>query len=116
MSETFQLIHDAILNRQQIVAVYLDRTRFLCPHVLGYKNGREQCLFYQFGGTSETELGPAGSPQNWRCIPVAGLSDVRVQDGEWFSSGTLSRAQTCVKQVVVSVYEPSGSVVTRRPA
>lgn len=116
MSGTFQLIHQAILNRQQIVAVYLDRTRFLCPHVLGYKNGREQCLFYQFGGTSETELGPVGSPRNWRCIPVAGLSDVRVQDGEWFSSGTLSRAQTCVKEVVVSVYEPSGSVVTRRPA
>src|SRR5262249_60435745 len=83
MTDTFQLIHHAILKRQQIVAVYLDHTRFLCPHVLGYKNGREQCLFYQFGGTSETDLGPAGSPSNWRCISVAGLSDVRGHDRAW---------------------------------
>src|SRR5438128_7726400 len=81
MSDTFQIIYDAIVNKQQIVAEYLDHTRYLCPHVLGYKNGREQCLFYQFGGTSESGLGPDGSPENWRCIPIAGLTDVRVLDG-----------------------------------
>jgi len=103
MSDVFRLIHDAIVNKKQVMAEYHGHVRYLCPHVLGYKRGRAQCLFYQFGGTSESGLGDAGSPDNWRCIPLDGLSGVSVLDGDWFTAPAHSHAQTCVSQIVAAV-------------
>lgn len=40
-----------------------------CPHRLGRNQaGQSRVLCYQYGGDSESGLGPAGSPANWRCI------------------------------------------------
>jgi hypothetical protein len=104
MSDLFRVIQEAILKKQQVVANYHGHTRYLCPHVLGYKRGRAQCLFYQFGGTSDSPLGGIGSPDNWRCIPLDGLTDVSVHDGEWHTAPTHhSHGQTCVGQVVAVV-------------
>ena len=75
----------------------------MCPHVIGRKNGREQALFYQFGG--ETSQGPVvpGSDGNWRCIPIDGLEDVTVREGEWETASNHSRPQTCVDEIDLEV-------------
>jgi hypothetical protein len=104
MSTVFDLIWEAITKKQQIVARYRGHARVLSPHVLGYKNGKEQCLFYQSGGGSNSGLGPFGSSGNWRCIPLDGLDEVALGTGEWCTANTPgSRPQTCVDQVVVEV-------------
>lgn len=110
MTHTYLLVRDAILNRRQIVAWYKGHGREMCPHVLGLaKDGREQALFYQFGGASQKGLAPLGSPDNWRCIPLDGLSNVTVRDGPWFTeapSSTLRfrlRGQDCVATIDVEV-------------
>jgi hypothetical protein len=54
MSNTYNAIRNAIANKQQVVATYKGHVREMCPHVIGTKNGREQALFYQFGGTSSS--------------------------------------------------------------
>jgi len=46
--EFYELLRRAIVERRQVVAVYDGLRRELCPHRLGTKNGRLQCLFYQF--------------------------------------------------------------------
>ena len=55
-SETFTLVHRAILDRQQLVFRYSGFVREVCPHILGHKLGadgaREALLAYQFGGGS----------------------------------------------------------------
>jgi hypothetical protein len=102
----FDLIWDAISKKKPVLARYRGKPRVLCPHVLGYKNGKEQCLFYQCGGLSNSGLGPVGSSQNWRCIPLDGLDDVELGTGPWITAtNAASRPQTCVDQVVVSVSE-----------
>lgn len=101
-SSIYQLIRSAILNKQQIVATYQGHVREMCPHVIGTKNGREQALFYQFGGTSSSGI-VAGSSANWRCIPIDGLSGVTAMDGEWRTADNHSRSQTCVDDVDVEV-------------
>lgn len=104
MSETYTLIRDAILNKRQVIAVYNGHLREMCPHVLGKKHGREQALFYQFGGTSSSGLGPPGSADNWRCIPVEKLTNVSVREGgTWHTAPTHSRPQTCVDEIDVQV-------------
>jgi len=104
MSEVFALIWDAIVKKKPILARYRGHPRVLCPHVLGYKDGKEQCLFYQCGGSSNSELGPIGSSKNWRCMPLDGLDEVKLGNGPWYTAHERgSRPQTCVDQVFIEV-------------
>jgi hypothetical protein len=102
----FDTLWDCILQKKPITARYKGHTRVLCPHVLGYKDGKEHCLFYQCGGSSESGLGPIGSSRNWRCMELDSLDKVEIKDGEWYTSYVkLSEHQTCVEQVVIQVTE-----------
>jgi hypothetical protein len=63
MAGTYALVRQAIIDKQQIVATYKGHVREMCPHAIGTKNGRQQALFFQFGGTSSSGLPPGGE---WR--------------------------------------------------
>ena len=101
----YQIVKDAILNKKTVIASYRDKTRYMCPHVLGTKRGRQQALFYQFAGESSSRLGPDGDPENWRCMFLDELSNVSSADakGEWHTAPNHSRPQTCVDQIDVEV-------------
>ncbi|MFO0949928.1 MAG: hypothetical protein U0835_02010 [Isosphaeraceae bacterium] len=103
MSRNFELIRFAIRGRRQVIAHYDGHWRFLCPHVLGYKRGRAQALFYQFGGTSNSVLGPPGDFRNWRCIPVDEMTRIEVVEGPWYTAWNHSRPQTCIDRVIAVV-------------
>lgn len=104
-SDTYKIIRKAIQNKEIVTAIYQDHPREMCPHVIGHKNGREQALFYQFGGS--TSKGPvvpgSNQKQNWRCIPIAGLINVSTRSGEWHTSDNHSQAQTCVDEIDLEV-------------
>lgn len=102
-SSTYQVIRNAILNKQQIIATYDNHHREMCPHVIGQKNGTEQALFYQFAG--DTSKGPIKeqSKNNWRCITISKLTNVSARDGEWFTFGNHSMPSTCVDVIDVEV-------------
>ena len=98
-TNVYAMIRQAIINKEQVFATYNGYRREMTPHVIGTKNGKEQALFYQFGGDSSSGLGAAGSPSNWRCIPISGLSDVETREGEWHTAPNHSRPQTCVGNI-----------------
>ena len=100
--DTYSIIRKAIINREQVIATYDGYECEMCPHVLGTKNGRQQALFYQFGGGSKRGLRALRSTDNWRCIPIDGLQDVRTKKGKWHTAPH-SRPQTCVDAVDVEV-------------
>ena len=102
--DKFVLIHDAIRNKRQIVATYRGHRRWMCPHVLGYKQGRAQCSFYQFGGSSARGLARDGSDDNWRCMLIEELEDVHSVVGPWYSAPNYSpEEQTCADEIVALV-------------
>jgi hypothetical protein len=97
MSDTYAIVRQAILDKRQIVATYRGHRREMCPHVIGTKNGREQALFFQFAGSSNSGLPPGGE---WRCIPIEDLTDISSRPGRWHgAAGT--RPQTCVDRIDV---------------
>jgi len=102
-SYEYDVVRNAILNKQQVVASYQGHIREMCPHVIGTKSGREQALFYQFGGSSSSGPIVPGSMKNWRCIPIDGLTGISAQNGEWHSGVNHSRPQTCVDDIDVEV-------------
>jgi hypothetical protein len=95
--DVYNLLRNAILNKQHVLAEYKGLQREMCPHAIGWKNGKAHCLFYQFGGESRSGKIIPGSDKNWRCIPVDGLSIISVRDGEWHSVSGHSKRQTCIR-------------------
>lgn len=103
-SANYNLIRQAIIDKQCIGADYQGYPRLMAPHTIGLsKSGEEQALFYQYGGESKTGLMPPGHPKNWRCIPIAGLTNVRLVDGTWQTGPNHTTPQTCVSHVDVEV-------------
>lgn len=102
-SANYIAIRNAILNKQQVIAMYKGHLREMCPHAIGTKNGREQAIFYQFGGTSSSGPIAPDSPKNWRCIPIEGLSNITTRSGPWYSGANHSQPQTCVDEIDVEV-------------
>ena len=103
MTHTYATVRSAIAEKRHVIARYNGFVREMCPHVIGTKNGREQALFYQFGGSSSSGLSPIGSPSNWRCIPLQTIEIIEIRDGEWYTAHNHSRPQTCVDDIDLEV-------------
>ncbi len=99
----YDTIRRAIIQKQQVIATYNGHVREMCPHVIGTKDGHQQALFYQFGGTSSSGVVTPTGPNNWRCIPISGLTNLSVRVGPWYTSSSHSKRQTCVDHVDVEV-------------
>jgi hypothetical protein len=111
-SEAFELIKWAIAEKKVVSAVYHERRRELCPHVLGWKAEREHALFFQVGGDSVKGLAVAGS---WRCLNLDELSDVATQDGDFRTGpGYYDNPQKCVDKIEAQI--PWLKVVAKRTA
>jgi hypothetical protein len=94
---SYDLVRQAILEKKAVCAYYHGQYREMCPHVLGTKNGKRHCLFYQFGGQSNSRpIQPDGSKDNWRCIDIDALSGVKIVESAWHTAPDHSRPQTCV--------------------
>lgn len=99
----YEIIKKAIINRQQVHAVYKGKLRKMCPHIIGEKDGKERALFYQFGGESSSGKIVSGSSNNWRCLFISELDEIETIDGEWYTANNHSRKQSCVEEVDVEV-------------
>lgn len=100
MADVYSIVRAAIASRQQIIATYGGHRREMCPHAIGTKAGRSRALFFQFGGSSSRGLPPEGE---WRCPPLAGLSDVAAVVGPWHTGASHTQAQTCIDEVDLEI-------------
>lgn len=99
-SRNYQLFRTAILELKQVTCIYQGCYRELCPHILGYKQGRETALTFQFAGQSASGLPPRGE---WRCLSLAQVQDARLRGGPWRSGQRHSMTQVCVEIVDLDV-------------
>jgi len=80
-----------------IAALYKELPRLFCPHRLGRNSkGQLRVLCYQYGGESESGLGPPGSSDNWRCISLDKLSAIEPLEGPWRTAPNHSRPASCI--------------------
>jgi len=92
----YALVRWAILEKQQVHAYYKDCHRQMCPHVIGWKNGKAHALFYQFAGQSSN-----GNLPQWHCMDLDEVSTVSVVAGPWHTGH--SQPQTCVDEIDAEV-------------
>jgi hypothetical protein len=96
----YDVLRQAIIDRQQVTCIYQARYRECCPHAIGTKRGVRHVLMFQFGGESSRGLPQGGE---WRCMDVDALSQVAARDGSWYTDPRHSRPQTCIDLVDVDV-------------
>jgi hypothetical protein len=110
----YDLVREAVLRKQQVIASYGGQRRRMCPHLIGWKQGIPHALFYQFAGSSSHGLKSARA--NWRCLATDALRDLEVRDGNWHT-GDYDASQTCIDEVDVAAegFDPNGRVATPRP-
>lgn len=102
-SPAYALLRQAIVRRQQVLATYKGLPRSFCPHALGRKAGVAHCLVYQFAGRSSSRVITPSSPDNWRCMIVDELQDVRVREGPWYTAWNFLEPSSCIDEIDVSL-------------
>ena len=70
----------ALLERRPVQAVYHGRARQLCPHALGWKNGRAKVLAHQ---ADDHATDPR---QQWLSLFIDELHDTAITDQPWQSA------------------------------
>ena len=99
-SATYRLVRQAIQNEQQLTCLYRRHYRELCPHIIGWTEGEEKLLAWQFAGETNSTLPPGGE---WRCLKIAGMSDVKARDGRWHTGAHHRATQSCVREIDVDI-------------
>jgi hypothetical protein len=112
-SQNYQIIRQSMLLLKPVSLVYSGHPRLVCAHALGLsKDGREQALVFQYGGSSSSGLPPGGE---WRCLRLGGVIGPKVTDGSWSTRHDHEETQTCVAQVDVEVWvDASGQPYVKR--
>ena len=60
------LLEAALRQRRPVQITYHGHQRLICPHALGWKNGRALLLGYQTGGHTHTRHLPTDPNKRWR--------------------------------------------------
>ena len=66
----------ALRQRRPVGVSYHGRQRLVCPHALGWKNGRPMVLAYQVGGDTTSGTLPSDPRKRWRCLFVDEIDQV----------------------------------------
>jgi len=80
-SPAWAVLVRALDQRRPVHARYHGRDRVLCPHVLGWKNGRPKVLAYQSQGTTSSGTLPRQSEHRWRSLFVDEIEEITIALG-----------------------------------
>lgn len=78
-----QTLTAAILCRRAVKIRAKGWEREVCPHALGYRDGRCKVLTYQYSGGSASGLAADGG---WRCFVLQDILRIEITDGAWHTS------------------------------
>jgi hypothetical protein len=92
----YDVLRQAIIDKQQVHLEYNDLYRAVCPVIIGTKNGKKRVLTFQFGGESSKGLEKGGA---WRCMDVKKIQIIEVKKSDWHVGSYQSIPQTCVDKV-----------------
>jgi hypothetical protein len=103
---TWAALEAALVERHPVRVTYHGHLRVLCPHALGWKNGRAMLLGYQSGGWTSTGRLDPDPRKRWRCLFVDEVEKVVTEPGtSWESADNYdhTRPFSSIDKVAVAV-------------
>jgi hypothetical protein len=98
----WEVLKRALTERRAVRARYHGHERVLCPHALGWKNGRAKVLAYQSDGTTGRGALPP-PPQCWRSMFVDELEQPTITNDRWQTADNYSLPCNGIDDVAVAV-------------
>jgi hypothetical protein len=93
----------AVRNHKAVRVIYHGRERVLCPHALGWRNGRAKVLSYQSGGNTSDGPLPPDRTQRWRSMFVDEIEDAVIADDQWVTASNYAATFNGMDRVEVEV-------------
>ena len=69
-------LETALRQRRPLRVTYHGKQRLVCPHALGWKNGKPMLLGYQTGGHTTTGTQAADPRKRWRCMFIDEIDQI----------------------------------------
>jgi hypothetical protein len=107
-------LHAALRARRPVLVAYHGRQRLICPHALGWKQGRPMVLGYQTGGQTSTESLHPDPTRRWRCLYIDEIDNMAPADpaSRWVTPHNYNPAQPFPAGVI----DELAIAITSRPA
>jgi len=96
----------ALAERRPVLAKYHGQERLLCPHALGWKNGRQKVFSLKAGGTTSQGPLPADPRHCWRSMFVDEIENPVVTDEPWMTADNYLETGNGLDDIVFRI-EPS---------
>jgi hypothetical protein len=96
----WNVLHQAINQRRAVTATYHDRLRVICPHALGWKNGRAKALVYQ---TAIIGPPPPHDPRGWRSLFVDEIQNPNITDDQWQTANNYTAHTTGIDTIAAAI-------------
>ena len=97
------VLEQAITQRRSVTACYHDEHRLLCPHALGWKNGRAKVLAYQAGPATREARQP------WRSMFVDEIEQPAITDDPWQTADNYTPICNNIDELEIDVNNASCS-------
>ena len=99
----------ALRERRPVRVTYHGHERVLCPHALGWKNGRQMLLGFQTGGWTSAGTLDADPRKRWRCLFIDEVEKVVSEPGKvWASADNYDHTRPFSSIADVAVAVPAG--------
>ena len=96
----WNILHQAISQRRAIRARYHDHQRVLCPHALGWKNGRPKVLAYQTAILDHTSTTDSSG---WRSMFVDEIENPLITGDQWQSADNYTPHTTGIDTLAAAI-------------
>jgi hypothetical protein len=102
LSQAYDLLRDALDKRISYFGVYDGFNRQFCPHIIGWKDGEEQTLCWQYAGESSRPL-PIGG--QWKCFTISKFAQLATTNEPWHAGqpGRTGVPSSCVDQIDLQI-------------
>jgi hypothetical protein len=92
-----EVLRRAITTKQCVRVRTTGRSRDICPHALGLKNGQPRVLAFQYEGASASGIAAGGA---WRAFFVREIADAKIIEGTWRSGrNVIAKAEACLDRI-----------------
>lgn len=97
------VLAQALDQRRPVRIAYHGHQRVVCPHALGWHNGRPKALCYQIAGTTSAGRLPHDPAQRWRSLFIDQIHDPTIIDGPWQSADNYTHHHNGIDELAIAI-------------
>ena len=101
--EAWKILEQSLTNKTPVLVHYHGNERLLCPHALGWKNGRPKVLAYQTAGHTSQGALPHDPKQRWRSMYIDEIEQPTITNATWETADNYTPTHNGIDQLDIEI-------------